>query len=93
MWQVDSHFMYEIVDNMDRCSLYLLQRDGRNGGNEMDNETLKAYIQQLRSGQIKEILIEKEEFMDFRALLMEQEDKENFIGRAQKGGKVIYSYH
>lgn len=58
----------------------------------MEKETALQILDDLRTGKITEYLIEKNDFMTFREALIEQEDKAQFVGIAQKGGNVIYQY-
>lgn len=58
----------------------------------MNKETALQILEDLRTGKIQEQLIKKADFMTFREVLVEQEDKADFVGIAQKGGQVIYKY-
>ncbi|RQW22482.1 hypothetical protein EH196_01335 [Bacillus sp. C1-1] len=58
----------------------------------MDQHEAKQIIEQLRSGEIKEVVVTKEQFTSFREVLVEQEDKKDFRGNAQHRGAVIYTY-
>lgn len=58
----------------------------------MNEQEALALLNQLRNGELPEVHITKEHFLPFRAVLVEQEDREQFVGQAQKGGSVRYSY-
>ncbi|WP_373688024.1 MULTISPECIES: hypothetical protein [Bacillus] len=50
------------------------------------------HIENLRSGNIHEFRVKKEDFLSFRAILTKQEDFKHFRGIAQRGGDVIFQY-
>ena len=52
----------------------------------------EAIIERLRNGEIEQFLVKKENFLDFREVLMAQNDKEQICGEAKKGGDVVYTY-
>jgi hypothetical protein len=58
----------------------------------MDTKTAIEWLNQLRNGEIRELRIKKEDFLTFRAVLVQQEDFKHFRGVAQRGGDVIYHY-
>lgn len=58
----------------------------------MDEKEALKIIEQLRDGSVDSHLINKDEFMVFRNVLISQLDRSKFIGIAQKGGQVIYQY-
>lgn len=58
----------------------------------MDEKKALEILGDLRAGKIDSHLIMKEEFMVFRNILINQSDRNNFKGFAQKGGKVLYKY-
>jgi hypothetical protein len=49
-------------------------------------------LQDLRVGTIDSLNISKEEFLEFREILIKQEDFKHFKGIAKQGGIVFYSY-
>lgn len=53
---------------------------------------IEAIIEQLRNREIREYRVSKEEFAEFRAVVVKQPDFKHFRGRAQRGGDVIYEY-
>ncbi len=58
----------------------------------MDEQTAIEIIQKLRSQQIEKLEINKEDFLMFRSILVQQEDFKHFRGVAQRGGAVEYYY-
>ncbi len=42
--------------------------------------------------EIKEYVVTKDVFYTFREVLVNREDFKHFIGNAQRGGQVIYTY-
>ena len=59
----------------------------------MTEQKALELIEDLRSDKVQEQLIMKEDFMVFRSILIQQKDRVNFVGIAQKGGNVIYKYY
>lgn len=49
-------------------------------------------LEDLRSGKVLSISIEKEDFLAFREVLVQQEDFKHIRGVAKQGGIVIYTY-
>ncbi|SJZ81035.1 hypothetical protein SAMN02745116_01489 [Pilibacter termitis] len=47
-------------------------------------------LEDLLNGEIEEIYIKKEDFMNFREVLFESDKQEQVIGTAKIGGDVIY---
>ncbi|UYO33449.1 hypothetical protein [Bacillus halotolerans] len=58
----------------------------------MRPEDITEQIEQLRTGEIKELRVPKEHFLDFRAVLSKQDDFKHFRGIAQQGGDVVFQY-
>ncbi|NNU82370.1 abortive phage infection protein [Geobacillus sp. BMUD] len=58
----------------------------------MDEALAAKQIEELRNGTISELLVKKEDFPIFRAVLVKQPDFKQFRGIAQRGGHVIYHY-
>ncbi|MED4647077.1 hypothetical protein P9293_06535 [Bacillus inaquosorum] len=58
----------------------------------MRPEDISEQIEQLRTGEIKELRVQKEDFLDFRAVLSKQDDFKYFRGIAQQGGDVVFQY-
>lgn len=55
-------------------------------------EDITEQIGLLRTGEIKELRVQKEHFLDFRAVLSKQDDFKHFRGIAQQGGDVVFQY-
>lgn len=58
----------------------------------MSEESILDLIGQLRNGAVNHIEIKKEDFLNFRATLIQQDDFKQFIGEAKHGGNTIYYY-
>lgn len=58
----------------------------------MDAEQAKDILDKLAKGELKEYRITKNEFLDFREVLVKREDFKHFRGNAQHNGEVIYTY-
>ena len=49
-------------------------------------------IEKLKNGEIESIEITKDEFMEFREVLVNDEKFKHFRGEAKQGGRVVYRY-
>lgn len=49
-------------------------------------------LEQLKQGELNELKIEKEDFLDFREALIHREDFKHFRGVAYHHGITIYTY-
>ena len=58
----------------------------------MTAEECLEQLNALREGSITQIEIDKEIFLTFRSVLIQQDDFKHFIGKARHGGKTIYTY-
>lgn len=58
----------------------------------MDKETANDILDQLKNGELKEYVLEMEDFYTFREVIVNREDFKYFRGNAQHGGKIIYTY-
>ena len=58
----------------------------------MSKEEIEAIIEKIRNGEIKQNEVTKDEFPEFREVLINQKDKEKIRGEAKKGGGVIYTH-
>lgn len=58
----------------------------------MTNEQAASHLEELRTGTIQELKIEKEDFLTFRQELMKAQDLSNFRGKAKHHGITIYTY-
>jgi hypothetical protein len=57
------------------------------------NEQLAAEIlDKLKNGELSEYRVDKEEFMEFRKVLVAREDFKHFRGIAKHDGVVVYQY-
>lgn len=55
-------------------------------------EAYKKMLDQLRHGEVKSILIKKDEFLQFREQLITDEQFKYFRGEAKQGGDVVYTF-
>ncbi|WP_209123954.1 hypothetical protein [Alkalihalobacillus sp. BA299] len=58
----------------------------------MNEQQANELLEKLRDGTEQQVLVSKEDFMVFRAQLVQQKDREAFVGKADKGGTVTYVY-
>ncbi|WP_066058119.1 hypothetical protein [Robertmurraya korlensis] len=58
----------------------------------MEKELITEMIEKLRSGQINEWYVHKDEFLEIRAVIVSLDDFKHFRGIAQRSGDVIYQY-
>jgi hypothetical protein len=58
----------------------------------MEQSDMLNAIEQLKNGEIKQIFINKGDFLTFRQMIVNREDFKHFRGIAQHGGDVIYTY-
>lgn len=49
-------------------------------------------LDQLKAGEISSITVKKEDFLDFRTILIGREDFKHFRGEAFHHGTTVYSY-
>lgn len=61
-------------------------------GFEKMEESYDAKLDMLKNGEMKEIVIEKNDFIAFREVLIQREDFKHFSGNAKQGGQVVYTY-
>lgn len=55
-------------------------------------ENYEIQLDQLKSGEIKEIYVPRENFMMFRGTWIKREDRKYFVGEAAHNGNVTYRY-
>ena len=55
-------------------------------------EKYEEMLQQLKEGKIERIEIEKDQFYEFREVLVKHPLFKHFRGDAKQSGKVIYTY-
>jgi hypothetical protein len=58
----------------------------------LEKELITEMIEKLRSGQINEWYVHKDEFLEIRAVIVALDDFKHFRGIAQRSGDVIYQY-
>ncbi|MBD1380402.1 hypothetical protein [Metabacillus arenae] len=58
----------------------------------MDEQTVNTVLNELRSGELKEYHVSKDQFLTFRKILVDRVDFKHFRGIAQHGGSVIFRY-
>ncbi|MBE3568822.1 MAG: hypothetical protein IMW92_01490 [Bacillales bacterium] len=58
----------------------------------MKEEEIQSILDKLKSGEIREYLVKKENFMEFRSYLVKRPDFKHFRGAAQRGGDVLFHY-
>lgn len=58
----------------------------------MDEQTIHEILDKLKSGELHEYHVGKEQFLSFRKILIDREDFKHFRGIAQQGGSIIYRY-
>ncbi|WP_205174245.1 hypothetical protein [Bacillus pakistanensis] len=58
----------------------------------LDKDTIVSLLEGLRKRETEEITIAKEDFLDFRSVLVKEPDFKHFRGIAQHGGSVIYRF-
>lgn len=49
-------------------------------------------LDMLKRGEIESIQVSKEDFLNFREVLVKREDFKHFSGNAMQGGNIIYTY-
>ncbi|KMY29319.1 hypothetical protein ACZ11_19650 [Lysinibacillus xylanilyticus] len=55
-------------------------------------EKYENMLKQLQNGELKNIEIEKEQFYEFREVLVKHPLFKHFRGEAKQNGRVIYTY-
>ncbi|WP_096190884.1 hypothetical protein [Neobacillus soli] len=58
----------------------------------MKEEMITEILNRLMSGELSEYYVKKDEFMEFRQVLVRREDFKHFRGIGQRGGDVLYQY-
>lgn len=58
----------------------------------MSKENFEDQLEQLKNGEIEKCFVSKENFLEFRNVLVKREDFKHFRGVAEHGGSVIYTY-
>ena len=49
-------------------------------------------LNQLKSGHLKELKVTPDHFMDFQKALMAFPDQHQIVGKAYRGGQLVYHY-
>ncbi|MGE6631151.1 hypothetical protein [Bacillus sp. NPDC077027] len=58
----------------------------------MTEEQIMKVLDSLRTGEEKQVTIQKDDFLFFRSILVKQDDFKHFRGIAKQGGDVIFEY-
>lgn len=58
----------------------------------MNENSINEILENLKNGTLSEYYVSKEEFLNFRKVLVTREDFKNFRGIAQRGGAVLYNF-
>ncbi|AJD90798.1 hypothetical protein JMA_14810 [Jeotgalibacillus malaysiensis] len=58
----------------------------------MNKEEAYELLEQLKNGQVDEVIVSKDDFDLFRSVLTEREDFKHFRGIAGHYGKTVYQY-
>ncbi|MEN0643345.1 hypothetical protein MKY91_09330 [Alkalicoccobacillus gibsonii] len=59
----------------------------------MTKELAKQVLEQLKSGEISEYRVKKENFLAFQPVLHKHPEFKNFRGAAIHGGAIVYTYN
>lgn len=52
----------------------------------------QALLEKLRTNELQEVLIKSSEFMSFQSHLLNYSHKKNIVGKALRGGDILYHY-
>ncbi|MFF2752294.1 hypothetical protein ACFVR1_00885 [Psychrobacillus sp. NPDC058041] len=55
-------------------------------------KTYEEMLDQLKSGEIQTLEIEKNDFLAFREVLIKRDDFKHFSGNAMQGAQVVFTY-
>lgn len=58
----------------------------------MKEELITKILDRLMTGELTEYYVTKDEFMEFRQVLVNRKDFKHFRGIGQRGGDVLYQY-
>ncbi|KON92297.1 hypothetical protein AF331_07565 [Rossellomorea marisflavi] len=58
----------------------------------MDVKEIEGLVEGLRTGELNEVYVRKEDFLSFRSVLVKQKDFKHFRGIAAQGGHAVYHY-
>lgn len=70
--------------------MMLMYRKG--GFTKMTKEEIQLLFDQLKNGEIDKLDVCKQDFMNFRSVLVGRQDFKHFHGIAHIGGSVTYHY-
>ena len=55
-------------------------------------EKYKLMLNQLRNGEVKSIEISKDEYLQFREVLVKDTQFKHFRGEAKQGGNIVFTF-
>ncbi|KAB2337317.1 hypothetical protein F7731_06800 [Cytobacillus depressus] len=58
----------------------------------MQDEHIQEMLEKLKSGELSEYIVTKDEFLNVRNVIVKREDFKHFRGIAKRGGSVLYQY-
>jgi hypothetical protein len=58
----------------------------------MDENFINEQLDNLKNGILSEYFVSKEDFLNFRKVLVKRPDFKHFRGIAQRAGAVVYQY-
>ncbi|CAN7452645.1 hypothetical protein [Rossellomorea sp. LjRoot5] len=58
----------------------------------MSESEILEQLQSLRTREVEEIMVLKEDFLAFRSVLVKQDDFKQFRGIAKQGGNILFQY-
>jgi hypothetical protein len=58
----------------------------------LEQNLVNEVLEKLKNGEIAEYYVKKEDFLEFRMVLVSRTDFKQFRGIAQRGGDVLYQY-
>lgn len=61
-------------------------------GDEMNEEAINEIFEKLKSKELSEFFVKKDDFLQVRKVLVGRDDFKHFRGSALHGGDVIYQY-
>ena len=58
----------------------------------MNEQDINDVLENLKIGNLTEYYVKKQDFMEFRQVLVKRDDFKHFRGIGQRGGDVLYQY-
>lgn len=58
----------------------------------LTEEMITDILDRLKTGELSEYYVTKDQFMEFRQVLVKRKDFKHFRGIGQRGGDVLYQY-